>query len=106
MLCAQVLQSSDEISDIAVKEFAPLRARAKAKNLVLTSQIERRYLGWLRKVEKRQAVHNMRAVKWACNQAGSACNEFEPQALSLRPQPPIAAKALACAPTASRQPGA
>jgi hypothetical protein len=51
------------------KELEPLRAQAKAKNLTLTSEDERRYLAWLRRIEKRQANDAARAAKWASKHA-------------------------------------
>ena len=47
------------------KELEPLRAKAKAKNITLTSEDEKRYLAWLRKIEKRQTRDAARAAKWA-----------------------------------------
>ena len=47
------------------KELESFRAKAKAKNLTLTSGDERRYLACLRKIEVRQAREAARAAKRA-----------------------------------------
>jgi hypothetical protein len=51
------------------KDLERLRAQAKAKSLTLTSEDEKRYLAWLRKIEKRQAGDAARAAKWASKHA-------------------------------------
>jgi hypothetical protein len=51
------------------EDLERLRARAKAKNLTLTSQDEKRYLAWLRKFEERQAHDAVRAARRASKYA-------------------------------------
>ena len=47
------------------KDLERLRAHAKTKNLTLTPEVEKSYLAWLRKVERRQARDSAKAAKWA-----------------------------------------
>jgi hypothetical protein len=47
------------------KELEAFRAKAEAKNLSVTTAVERRYLNWLRKIEERQARSAAETVAWA-----------------------------------------
>jgi hypothetical protein len=47
------------------KDLEEFRAKAKAKNIFLTPEIEERYLAWLRRIEERQARDAARAAKWS-----------------------------------------
>jgi DNA repair ATPase RecN len=51
------------------KDLEPLRIQAKAKNISLTPEVEKRYLAWLRNIERCQARAAARAGKLATKQA-------------------------------------
>ena len=51
------------------KDLERLRALAEAKNITVTPELEKRYLAWLRKIEKRQARCAAKAANWASKHA-------------------------------------
>jgi hypothetical protein len=51
------------------RDLELIRTTAKNKNVTLTSADERRYLAWVRKIERRQACDAIRKAKWASEHA-------------------------------------
>jgi hypothetical protein len=46
-----------------------IRTQAKNKNVTLTPAFEKRYLAWVRKIERREACDAVRKAKWASEHA-------------------------------------
>jgi hypothetical protein len=51
------------------RDLARIRTQAKNKNVTLTPAFERRYLAWVRKIERRQAMDAIREAQWASEHA-------------------------------------
>jgi len=51
------------------RDLERLHTQAKKKNVTLTPADERRYLAWVRKIERRQAIDAIREAQWASEHA-------------------------------------
>ena len=51
------------------RDLEHIRAQAKNKNVTLTPAEERRYLAWVRNIERRQAIDAVRKAQWASENA-------------------------------------